>query len=235
VETASDVPVAVPACDPVEIPASDVEPEVPEPEYEDDALESDEELPEGELITAVDPSCVPPDEGDIGSIQVRRLSSVSGLSAPHRTRARYLACQAALLTIRRAPDIHYTQEMVRRWEGIAKGLKAYKAEFPRYADCSSIATWWLWQGLDHYGVRDVVNDTNWKSGYTGTMLRHGKQVVQSGNWLQGDLFIYGNGWPGSHVAMYLGGGFVASHGSEPGPFKVRWNYRSDLMQVRRYV
>jgi cell wall-associated NlpC family hydrolase len=125
--------------------------------------------------------------------------------------------------------------MIPRWEGIARNLKAWRGQYPSYADCSSIATWWLWQGLDHYGVRDVVNGTGWQSGYTGTMLGHGREVVDSGNWLRGDLFIYGSGFPGQHVTMYLGSGFVASHGSEPGPFKLRWNYRSDLMQVRRYI
>jgi len=212
--------------------------DVPEPEHEDDALPSDDAAPEVGLIPAVDPSSVPPDEGDAGpedALDAARATSVSGLSATNRIRARDLACQAALLTIRHAPEIHYTQEARARWEGITKDLKAYRGQYPSYADCSSMATWWLWQGLDHYGVRDVVNDTGWRSGYTGTMLSHGRQVVNRGNWLRGDLLIYGSGFPGKHVVMYLGDGFVASHGSEPGPFKVRWNYRSDLMQVRRYI
>lgn len=213
--------------------------ELLEPAHEDDALPGDDAPPEADLVPAADPSSIPPDEGDAGAevfAAYRAASaSVSGLSAPHRIRARDLACQAALLTIRRAEDIHYTQEMIPRWEGIAKSLKAWRGQYPSYADCSSIATWWLWQGLDHYGVRDTVNGTGWQSGYTGTMLRHGREVANSGNWLRGDLFIYGSGFPGEHVTMYLGDGFVASHGSEPGPYKLRWNYRSDVMQVRRYI
>lgn len=162
------------------------------------------------------------------------MSSVSGLSALHRVHARDLAVEAARLTIRNAPTIHYTQGD-RRWEGIDDGLKAWKGQFPNYADCSSMATWWLWQGLDHFGVRDVVNGQNWNWGYTGTMLRCGREVQHRANWRRGDLFIYGAGWPGKHVAMYLGGGKVASHGSEPGPYLLNWDYRSDLMSVRRYI
>jgi hypothetical protein len=211
--------------------------DVVDPAHEDDALPGDDAPPEAELIPAADPASIPPDEGDIGAeaFAAARALSVSGLSASHRVRVRDLACQAALLTIRHAPEIHYTQNMIPRWEGIARSLKAWKGEYPSSADCSSIATWWLWQGLDHYGVRDTVNGREWRSGYTGTMLEHGRQVIDSGNWLRGDLFIYGSGFPGQHVALYLGDGFVASHGSEPGPFKLRWNYRSDLMQVRRYI
>lgn len=162
------------------------------------------------------------------------MASVSGLSAKHRIEARDLAVEAALLSIRNAPLIHYTQGS-RRWEGIDKHLKAWRGEIPHYGDCSAMGTWWLWNGLDHFGVRDTVNGQNWRAGYTGTMLTHGKQVRHRANWLRGDLFIYGRGFPGAHVAMYIGGGLVASHGSESGPYKLAWDYRSDLMQVRRYI
>jgi hypothetical protein len=162
------------------------------------------------------------------------MSSVSGLSAPHRAEARDLACKAALLSIQHAPEIHYTQG-ARRWDGLNGHLKAYKGQYPTYGDCSAMATWWLWNGLGHYQVRDTVNGADWKAGYTGTMLEHGKPVIHMGNWLRGDLFIYGRGFPGAHVAMHLGGGWVASHGSEAGPFKLRWDYRSDLLAVRRYI
>lgn len=163
------------------------------------------------------------------------MSSVSGLSAPHRRRARELAVEAAILSIRRAPTIHYTQGPL-RWQAIDHDLKAWRGQTPSYGDCSSMATWWLWNGLDHYGVRDTVNGANWRHGYTGTMLDHGKRVVHPSNWLRGDLFIYGReGSDGAHVAMHLGGGFVASHGSEAGPYRLRWDYRGDLMAVRRYI
>lgn len=162
------------------------------------------------------------------------MSSVSGLTAEHRIKARDLAVEAALLTIRNAPAIHYTQGPL-RWQGIDHELKAYLGQYPTQADCSAMATWWLWNGLDHFGCRDTINGARFRYGYTGTMLQHGKPVVHQSNWLRGDLLIYGAGWPGEHVAMHLGGGFVASHGSEPGPFKLRWDYRGDLMAVRRYI
>lgn len=162
------------------------------------------------------------------------MGSVSGLSVQHRIEARNLAVEAALLGVTHAPVIHYTQGP-RRWEGIDKHLKAWKGEYPNFADCSAFATWCLWNGLDHFGVRDTVNGQNWRAGYTGTMLTHGKRVAHSGNWLRGDLFIYGNGGAGEHVAIHIGGGIVVSHGSEPGPFKLKYDYRPDLMQVRRYI
>ena len=162
------------------------------------------------------------------------MSSVSGLSAAHRVRARDLAVAAALLSVRHAPAIHYTQGGL-RWQGIDRELKAYRGEYPNYGDCSAMATWWLWNGLDHYGVRDVVNMQNWNWGYTGTQLRCGKRVVHKWNWRRCYLFSYGAGWPDKHVAMYIGGGKVVSHGSEAGPFILPWNYRGDLMEVRRYI
>ena len=162
------------------------------------------------------------------------MSSVSGLSPKHRERARDLTVRAAILGLRNAPAIHYTQGGS-RWEGIDKHLKAWLGEFPNYADCSAFATWCLWNGLDHYGVRDVVNGANWRAGYTGTMLKHGKRVVHERNILRGDLALYGTGWPGEHVALCIGGGLVISHGSEAGPFKLPLRYRNDLLEVRRYI
>lgn len=162
--------------------------------------------------------------------------AVSGLDFDQRIKARDRVVEAAVLSIRNAPAIHYSQDAVLRWHGISKRCNAHEGEFPRYGDCSAMATWWLWNGLYlPFKVGDVVNGAHWQYGYTGTQLQHGKLVVHRRNWRRGDLFIYGAGWPGKHVAMYLGDGFVASHGSEAGPFKVRWDYRSDLMAVRRYI
>lgn len=163
------------------------------------------------------------------------MSSVSGLSAPHRIRARDLAVRAAFLTLRHAPTVHYTQGP-RRWDGINKDLKAYRNEYPRFADCSAFATWCLWNGLDHYGVRDTVNGANWKAGYTGTMLSHGKEVKHRSNVLRGDCVLYGpKGSNGEHTAICVGGGKVISHGSEAGPFLLPIDYRRDVMCIRRYI
>lgn len=161
------------------------------------------------------------------------MASVSGLSWPHRKKARSLAKAAALLGVRHEPEIHYTQS-AKRWDGIDRGLKAYKGDFPVFADCSAFTTWCLWNGLSHYGVRDVVNGTDWRSGYTGTQKSHGKVVRLRINWQAGDLIHYGPG-TGAHVVIYIGGGKVVSHGSEGGPMILDWNYRPDYVETRRYI
>lgn len=163
------------------------------------------------------------------------MSSVSGLSAAHRAKARQLTGQAARVGLDHAPELHYTQG-ASRWQGIDLRRKAWKGQYPTYADCSSFATWCLWNGLSHYGVRDTVNGLFWKAGYTGTMLAHGKVVVHEENILVGDLALYGiPGTTGKHVAICIGGGKVISHGSEGGPYLLPIRYRSDLICVRRYI
>lgn len=163
------------------------------------------------------------------------MSSVSGLSASHRIRARDLAVQAAFLTLRHAPVVHYTQG-AKRWQGIDHDYKAWRGEFPHFADCSAFTTWCLWNGLDHYGVRDTVNGQRWQAGWTGTQVQHGKRVAHESNVLRADLALYGNPTGGSgHVAICIGGGKVISHGSEAGPFLLPIHYRSDLREIRRYV
>ena len=69
------------------------------------------------------------------------------------------------------------------------------------------------------------------------MLNHGKPVQRQENWLLGDLVLYGVvARPRTqHVAILVGDGWVISHGSDPGPYKLRWNYRSDVLGVRRFV
>lgn len=163
------------------------------------------------------------------------MSSVSGLSAVHRIKARSLAVQAAKLGVANEPSIHYTQG-ASRWQGLDRRLKAYKGEYPSYADCSAFTTWCLWNGLSHYGCRDTVNGTNWTSGYTGTQRTHGKQVKHRASWLRGDLIHYGPG-TGEHVAILVDAfrGLVVSHGSEAGPKLLRWNYRNDFAECRRYI
>jgi cell wall-associated NlpC family hydrolase len=158
--------------------------------------------------------------------------NVSGLSPKRRVHARDMAAEAAVLALRNAPVVHYTQT-ARRWDGIAKHLKAWRGEFPHYADCSAFVTWCLWNGLDHYGVGDVVNHERWQAGFTGTMLEHGQKLDRP--WDRGDAVIYGTGFPGEHTAIYIGGGLVISHGSEAGPFKLPVHYRPDVMAYRRYI
>lgn len=137
-----------------------------------------------------------------------------------------------------APEIHYSQA-ANRWYGIANKCNPFKGEYPHYADCSAYTTWVLWAVLvHHFGFHaDIVNGANWDGGYTGTQIRHGKQIKLKVNWRVGDLIFYGDQGGGvpEHVAMYVGAGMVVSHGSEAAPFHLPWNYRTDLNQVRRYI
>jgi hypothetical protein len=160
---------------------------------------------------------------------------VSGLSASERSRARNIAVEAFRLAYRHAPAVHYTMGGS-RWQGIANNLRFADNKYPTYADCSSLYTWCLWNALTSVGGRnfaDIVNGAGWRAGYTGTLLGHGERVE---NRMPGDAVIYGRGFPGLHVAMIARDtDMVYSHGSEGGPYYVRWNYRSDIMQVRRYI
>ena len=129
--------------------------------------------------------------------------SVSGLGIKHRIRARDLAVQAAVLALHHAPQVHYTQ-MATRWEGIDKNMKAFRQSYPKHCDCSSFATWCLWNGLDHYGVRDTVNDHGWHSGYTGTMVANGRKVSDTGSVLRGERALGQPGNPWGHRRLQVG-------------------------------
>jgi hypothetical protein len=167
------------------------------------------------------------------------MPAVSGLDAEQRAAARQAAVRAALMGLDNISQVHYTQDS-RRWEGISKNRVAAKGKVPHHSDCSSFATWCLWNGLNlGFEVGDVVNGLDWTAGYTGTMLQNGKQVRRVEKLRQGDCVIYGSEWPGTHVAIVVGRQdgvpMVVSHGSEEGPFFVRYNYRSDVLQFRRYI
>lgn len=165
--------------------------------------------------------------------------ATSGLNVAHRIKARDLSVEAALLGLRRAPSLHYTQDG-RRWEGIDKGLKAWRGECPTHADCSAFVTWCIWCGLSHFHGHDVVNGAAWKAGYTGTMIGHGRQVAHPGALLRGDAILYGDPFGRTgHTAIVVGRRsdgmpMVVSFGSEPGPFYLPYNYRP-VTQARRYI
>ena len=238
--------------------AADVEQQIrPERPWrdEDDELYADSQPEEVAALPETEAKDLPPDEGDeepagilesVPDVEPEEpvageravTGSVSGLSKENRLQARRSAVKAAVLGFSHAPQMHYTQHGVKRWEGIAQSLRSAHDQFPRNADCSSFATWCLWNGLKaRFGVRDTVNNANWRSGFTGTMHNNGKRVIHKENWLLADLVLYGIvGRPETHhVAIHVGDGWVISFGSDPGPFKIRWNYRSDVLAVRRYI
>lgn len=169
------------------------------------------------------------------------MASVSGLGPARRIHARDRAVQAATLAYNHKDQVHYTQGGA-RWSGISNKLDASKGQYPKYADCSAFATWCIWNGLYlPYKARDTVNGAGWRAGYTGTMLSNGKQVHHLYNVQRADCVIYGHGSPGEHTAIIVGRRksdnkpMVISHGSEAGPFYLPYDYRSDIMQIRRYI
>lgn len=159
--------------------------------------------------------------------------SALGLNLYQRRRCRRRAVISMRLALEHAPAVHYTQGP-RRWDGIRLHLRAYRGEYPRYADCSALTTWALWDATRRYGLGDFVNGEAWQGGYTGTQQDHGRPVT--GVKLPGDLVFYGDqgGGVAGHVAMYVGSGKVISHGSEAGPFLLAWDYRQ-VAEVRRYI
>jgi hypothetical protein len=167
------------------------------------------------------------------------MPSASGLSRDQRIRCRDRVVQAAKLALANKAHVHYT-EGSQRWDGISNHRDAEIGQFPVYSDCSSFATWCLWNGLVlRFGLGDIVNGAGWTAGYTGTMLNHGMVVRYASNALPGDCVLYGSGPPGEHVAVIVsmanGAPMVISHGSEPGPFYLPYNYRPDVFQIRRYI
>lgn len=165
------------------------------------------------------------------------MASASGLSAEHRAHARELVLKSCRLMVAHKNEIDYSQ-LANRWEAINNKKTVLKGQFPAHADCSSTHTWLMWDAMARpYGVRDLVNGQNWKAGYTGTMYRRGKEVVHDSNLKIGDAIFYGDQGGGipEHVATYIGGGMVFSHGSDGGPYILPLDYRRDRRMSRRFI
>lgn len=160
-------------------------------------------------------------------------ATYSHLTLRQRAKARSMVEQACHLMLRHPAAVHYTQDWQARWEAIREGLLAWKGQYPKHSDCSSSATWILYQAYHHFGLADRLNGTKWQSGYTGTLSQHGKTI--HGTPKVGDLVFYGSGWPYEHVAVSLGGRLVFSHGSEGGPYLLDIDYRPDRRLVKRYI
>lgn len=160
---------------------------------------------------------------------------VSGLSDAHAAEARRIILRGVELLMAAPTLVHYTQGPL-RWSAIDRKLRVVDGECLHNGDCSSTATWLLWNALTHVGVsKDIVNAQAWKAGYTGTMAAHGKRVVDLRNAKVGDAVLYGPAPTFEHVAVYIGGGRVFSHGSEAGPFILGVDYRRDRGMIRRYI
>lgn len=91
------------------------------------------------------------------------------------------------------------------------------------ADCSSF--------YQHCLQQVGINPGDW----TGAQLQRGRKISQA-ELLPGDAVFYGIGTSMQHVALYIGGGKVLSHGGPGmGPVLVPYNYRGDIGQYRRYI
>jgi len=122
---------------------------------------------------------------------------------------------------------HYT-EGGQRWSGISGHVCPTSA--PPYSDCSSCTTWIYWT-LFGNGA-DFINGESWKAGYTGTQIEHGVDVGTAEAGLAvGDLCFYYH--PIAHVAIYVGGGMVVSHGADPVGY-YSYTY-APLDYCRRYI
>jgi cell wall-associated NlpC family hydrolase len=137
---------------------------------------------------------------------------------------------AAYLIYNNRASITYSQNAVLRWEGLHNGIRP--PQFPRHSDCSSAVSWDYW--LVFGSGPDFLNGQNWKAGYTGTQINHGKKI-SVGQARPGDLVFYGSTpWNITHVAIYVGNGRVISHGSDPvGIYPV--GYRLDLQFAHSYL
>ena len=173
------------------------------------------------------------------------MASVSGLTELQRDRCRDRVCQALKLALANRDKVHYTMDG-RRWEGIDHHRDAHLGQFPAHSDCSSFATWALWNGLFlKYGLPDRVNGQHWNAGYTGTMMDHGWRLPKpyeenDERVRRGDCVFYA-GTNFNHVAVVLNRKaapdktlMVVSHGSEGGPYYVQYNYRR-IIEIRRYI
>lgn len=172
-------------------------------------------------------------------------SRISGLSDDHAAHARSLISKQAATMVRHKTEINYSQKADRQ-TGVRNHMTITKGQFPHTCDCSSTAWWMLWDAIHRtYGVRDIVAGTAgvheaWNPNgtvYTGSMYKRGKAVVHDKNLKIGDLIFYGNQGGGipEHVAVYVGGGKVFSHGSMGGPYILDLDYRDDRRMARRFI
>lgn len=117
--------------------------------------------------------------------------------------------------------ITYTQAWPGRMAQVVYRLR--RPNFPKSGDCSGMLTGWYWEGTE--GRVDPNGRGFDGYGFTGTQWPRGERVGV-GELRPGDAVFYG--WDGrypTHVAVYIGGGQVVSHGSSQGPLIVPVSYR----------
>jgi NlpC/P60 family/Putative peptidoglycan binding domain len=101
---------------------------------------------------------------------------------------------------------------------------------PQTMDCSGFAT----MCYKRAGASDPNGMGYSGYGWTGTLCVHGRSVSLAAA-RPGDLVFYGQGYPYTHVAVYVGHNRVISHGSEGGPYLLNIDYRNDRRIIRSYL
>jgi hypothetical protein len=147
---------------------------------------------------------------------VKRFGKVSVATAPaaqptsRDVRARIVAyCRWGIAN---EPQIHYAQ---------TRPIPlAQRKQLPLTTDCSGFATC----AYADAGAPDPNGNAYSGSGYTGTLLAHGRHIARR-DAKPGDLAVFGPG-AGHHVVVLLEPGTVTdpltcSHGQEAGPIAIR--------------
>lgn len=137
--------------------------------------------------------------------------------------------QTARWGVAHSADIHYAE--VRPIP-----VQIRPESLPFTTDCSGFATLcYLWGG-----ARDPNGRGYDGTGFTGTLLTHGRRIRRLAYAQPGDLIIYGPA-PGHHVVIVVEKGrdpLVVSHGNEAGPVLERHSAELAVQpagfQVRRY-
>lgn len=167
--------------------------------------------------------------------QAVQAAAAPRLTGPQIVKQRDMVMQACALGVAHSSSIHYTEGNLRwTWHNPHIHL-AWRGQYVLWYDCSAFSHYALFNAKHHYPPgHDNVSNSNWTGGYTGSMIHNGLRVHS--NLQRGDQVLYGNplGATG-HVATYIGGGWVISHGSEIGPIKVSMHYRSDIYGFWRYI
>jgi peptidoglycan hydrolase-like protein with peptidoglycan-binding domain len=156
--------------------------------------------------------------------------------ADDETKVRLAIQQAAFFWNQNRTSIHYLQ--VRPFPLVVP------PELPQNIDCSGFVT----------AVHHAAGSLNpnflaggrmpWNGqGYTGTLLNGGRRTDSIKEMQPGDAVFYGStktasaafpvGAP-THVALYVGDGYVMTHGNEDGPEHVPYNYWSQINTYRIY-
>ena len=147
-----------------------------------------------------------------------------------KTRAHQLLHAAAWVGYLQRANEHY-DEGAQRWSGITgRVCPAQSGRAPTYSDCSAFVTWIYWTVFGN--GPDFLNNEGWRAGYTGSLIQHGRSVPANTGALQvGDLCFYYH--PMHHVAIYVGGGMIVSHGMDPVGY-YQWDY-APVDYCRRYL